>query len=158
MKNISNKGILESVPEYLQVIIAIIIGIALITLTFEFFRTVQESNQIQISGSTDDMARLFADQIQTCWKNHRYGLDPQSDVCKIISINSNSSFSEKNVVKYIDCSTLPDNICSPDDCRTCISDKFSDEDKIKWNLNVFPANVSIEYSGDKRAIFVNSLS
>ena len=158
MKNISGKGILESVPEFLQVIIAIAIGVVLITLTFEFFRSIQEKQQIQISGSGYDMARLVSDQILTCWKNHRYGLDSQSDVCKIISVNSNASFSEKDVIGFIDCKSLPDYICPPNDCRSCISDKYSDEDKIKWDVKSFPANISIEYSGDKRAILVNSLS
>ena len=78
------KGILESIPEFMQVAVALAIGIVLIIITFEFFRSMQQSNTIEISGSGINMAKVIAQQILTCWKNHRYGLDPQSDICKIV--------------------------------------------------------------------------
>lgn len=151
------KGILESIPEFMQVAVAIVIGIVLITLTYQFFSSVQQSKQLRISGSGLDMAKTVAQQITDCWKNHRYGLDSQSDVCKLIQINSQNRFTESDVVKFIDCSILPDNMCSPDDCGKCVSGKYSDQDKIKWDVPVFPANISISYSGDQRAITVNSI-
>jgi len=151
------KGILESVPEFMQVVVAIAIGIALVALTFEFFRNVNQSNQMEISGSKFDMAKTVAQQILQCWKDHRYGLDPESDVCKIIKINSANSFSENDTLRFLDCKAIPDNVCPPDDCSGCTSSSYSNQDKIKWDLQNFPANISISYSGDQRAIVVSSI-
>jgi hypothetical protein len=152
------KGILESIPEFMQVAVAIAIGILLITITFEFFRNTQQSNQMTISGTKDDMAKAVAQEILTCWKNHRYGLDSESDICKMININSANKFSEKDTIKFLNCATIPDNSCPPDDCSSCTSGGYTDQDKIKWDLQNFPANISISYSGDQRAILVSSLS
>lgn len=151
------KGILESIPEFMQVAVALVIGIVLILITYQFFRSTQQSNQMIISGSGQDMARIVAQQITNCWQNHRNGLDSQSDVCKIITMNSLNNFTEKDTVKFLDCSVIPDNDCLPYDCSSCISDKYADQDKIKWDMTVFPANISIAYSGDQRAIIVSSI-
>ena len=152
------KGILESIPEFMQVAIALVIGIVLIVITYEFFRTMQQSNLIEISGSRSEMAKSVAQQILSCWKNHRYGLDSQSDICKIIKINSINKFSENDTLKFLDCKIIPDNICTPDDCRDCVSDNYADQDKIKWDVKNFPTNISISYSGGERAIIVTSLN
>jgi len=151
------KGILESIPEFMQVAVALAIGIVLIVITFEFFRNTQQSNQIQISGSRFDMAKSFAQEILSCWKDHRYGLDSESDICKLVIIKSSTGFSENDTLKFLDCKIIPDNDCSPDDCSTCISDKYADQDKIKWEVQKFPANISIAYSGDQRAVIVSSI-
>lgn len=156
MRNISQKGILESIPEFMQVAVAIAIGIVLILITYEFFNSTQQSNILTISGNRVDMASAVAKQIQDCWKNNRYGLNSQSDVCKIIKVNSQTGFSESDVVKFLDCSTLPNNSCPPDDCSSCTSDRYTDQDKIKWDIQTFPVNMSISYSGDQRAIIVTS--
>jgi len=151
------KGILESIPEFMQIAVALAIGIVLIVITFEFFRSIQQSNTVEISGSKVDMAKAVAQQILTCWKNHRYGLDSRSDICKIMKINSMNKFSENDTLKFLDCKIIPDNVCPPDDCSSCISDNYSDQDKIKWGWEIFPANISISYSGDERAIIITSL-
>jgi len=148
------KGILESIPEFLQVIVAIAIGITLITMTFQFFRGFQQSNTLKISGTKMELAKIVAQQIATCWKDHRFGLDSQSDICKTIQIDSVTGFSEKDVVQFLDCSILPDNDCVPDDCSKCVSDKYDNQDKIKWDITHFPSNISITYSGADRTIFV----
>ena len=152
------KGILESIPEFMQVVVAIAIGIVLITITFEFFNSFQQSNQITISGTSSDLAKAVAQQITSCWQDHRDGLDPQSDVCKIIQVNSANNFSEYDTVKFLDCSVIPDNVCPPNNCSSCVSNNYSDQDKIKWDVTTFPANISISYSGDQRAIIVSSLN
>lgn len=151
------KGILESIPEFLQVAVAITIGIVLILITYQFFRTQQQSNQITISGSRYDMARIVALQITDCWKNHRYGLDSQSDVCELITVNSSNNFTENDTVKFLDCTVIPDNVCPPFDCSRCTSEKYTDQDKVKWEVTTFPANISIAYSGDQRAVIVASI-
>lgn len=148
------KGILESIPEFLQVAVAIAIGIILIAITFQFFRGIQQSNILKISGSKADMAKTIAQQIATCWKDHRYGLDSQSDICKTIQVDSTIGFSEKDVMQFLDCSILPDNDCAPDDCSNCVSERYENQDKIKWDVTNFPSNISITYSGSERTIFV----
>ena len=152
------KGILESIPEFMQVVVALAIGIVLIVMIFQFFQSTQQSKEIVISGSRLDMAKTVAQQILTCWKNHRYGLDSQSDICKLIQINSLNKFSENDTLKFLNCNTIPDNDCPPDNCSGCISRNYDDQDKIKWGLTDFPANISISYSGGERAIIVTSLS
>ena len=151
------KGILESIPEFMQVAVALVIGIVLILITYQFFRSTQQSNQMIISGSRQDMARTVAQQIAACWQNHRYGLDSESDICKIITINSSNNFTESDSVQFLDCTSIPDNSCPPNDCSSCISDKYTDQDKIKWSVTTFPTNISIVYSGDQRAIIVSSI-
>jgi hypothetical protein len=150
------KGILESIPEFMQVAVALVIGIVLILITYQFFNSMQQSSQLVISGSKFDMARIVAQQITNCWQNHRYGLDSESDICKIITINSQNNFTEEDVVKFLDCSVIPDNVCVPNDCSKCVSTKYEDQDKIKWDVNIFPTNISIAYSGDQRAVIVSS--
>jgi hypothetical protein len=151
------KGILESIPEFLQVAVAIAIGIILIVMTLQFFGNMQQSNTLKISGNRLSMAKVVAQQIQSCWKDHRYGLDSESDVCKTIQIDSGTGFSEKDVVQFLDCSSLPDNDCVPDDCSKCVSDKYDNQDKIRWDVQGFPSNISITYSGSDRTIFVEQL-
>lgn len=138
----------------MQIAVALAIGIILIIMTFQFFRGIQQSNVLKISGSKVDMAKTVAQQIATCWKDHRYGLDSQSDICKIVQVDSTSGFSEKDVLQFLDCATLPDNDCAPDDCSKCVSEKYENNDKIKWDVTKFPSNISITYSGSDRTIFV----
>jgi hypothetical protein len=152
------KGILESIPEFMQIAVAIAIGIVLIVLALDFFRTMQQSNTVEVSGSKLDMAKAVAQLILTCWKDHRYGLDSKSDICKMVKINSLTGFSENDTLKFLDCKIIPDNVCPPYDCSKCVSDNYSDQDKIKWDLQSFPANITILYSGDTRAIIVETLN
>jgi hypothetical protein len=152
------KGILESIPEFMQVLVAIAIGIVLITITFEFFSSIQQSNRATISGTSSDLAKAVAQQVLSCWQNHRDGLDSQSAVCKIIQINSANNFSENDTLRYLNCNTIPDNVCPPNDCSSCISSNYADQDKIKWDVTTFPGNISISYSGDQRAIIISSLN
>ena len=152
------KGILESIPEFMQVAVAIAIGIVLIVLTFEFFQNMQHSTTVEVSGDKLSMAKSVSQLVLSCWKDHRYGLDPQSDICKIVRVKSNTGFSESDMINFLDCSVIPDNTCSPDDCSKCTSEKYSDQDKIKWDVSSFPSNISISYSGDERAIIIAALT
>jgi hypothetical protein len=157
------KGILESIPEFFQIVIALAIAIILIATTFYFFSTQTKGSNVEISGSVDQISTRLVDYVQNCWKDHRNGLDSQSAVCNIATIKISmpgrvDTVTEANVTKFLDCKTIPNNACLPDDCSKCTSSKYVEDqqDKIKWEFNNSTIYMQISYSGFDRVIEISN--
>jgi hypothetical protein len=157
MSVVSRKGILESIPDFFQIVVALAIGIILIAITFRFF-ALQNQGNITVSGNTDEASQRIANYILDCWKNHRQGLDSQSAVCSNIRLNTNVLITEKNVTKFLDCETLPNDACLPDDCSSCISSRYPEgsQDRLTWNFDNSTNYMEISYLGFDRAVKVSN--
>lgn len=151
------KGILESIPEFFQIIVAIVLCILLFTLLFQFWKSFSQTGEITVSGNKDQVSTDLAKYIQDCWRDNREGLGPESAVCKIISVKSSQKFSELDVAKKLDCNFLPDNDCSPDDCSFCKSQRYDQQDRLIWNVTNRQTKIKISYSGADRVIYVDEL-
>lgn len=116
------KALVEYLSEYLYIIIAIVIGIIMITFLFRFFPS--ES----VKDIKSNIPQRLATLAEECWKKHRYGLDYVSDVCNILSINN--KVNESEITKFLKCINLPNSECYPDNCSYCSSDNFEDDDKL----------------------------
>ena len=158
MAAIRRKGILESIPDFFQIIVAIVIGLILIAIAFEFFANQTQGTNIVISGNVDQVAERVAKYVTDCWNDHRQGLDSTSGVCSTVTIEEDNLVSENNMTKYIDCRTLPDNSCSPDDCSKCMSPKYPDDrqDDVKWSFDNSTQYMEISYLGADRAVKVSN--
>ena len=158
------KGILESIPEFFQIIIALAIAIIMITITFYFFSIQTRGSNTELSGNVDQISLRLVDYVQNCWKDHRNGLDSQSAVCNIVTVKISmpgrvETITEANVTKFLDCHAIPNNKCLPDDCSKCTSTKYPDDqqDKIKWNFDNSTIYMEISYLGTDRTIEVSNL-
>lgn len=154
----SKKGILESIPDFFQIVVALAIGIILIVITFRFFALQNQNTNIEISGNTDQTSQRIAGYVLACWSNHRQGLDSQSAVCNTIKISTNTLITEKNVTKFLDCATLPNNACLPDDCSSCVSSRYPDssQDRLTWDFDNSTSYMEISYVGSDRIIQVSN--
>jgi len=152
------KGILESIPEFFQVVVALAIAIILIAVTFRFFALQTQGNKIEITGNVDQVSSRLVNYITDCWKNHRQGLDSQSAICNIIKINTDKLITEKNVTKFLDCETIPNSECMPDDCSKCVSSRYpaDRQNSLIWNFDNSTSYMEISYAGAERAIEISN--
>jgi len=164
MKKKKMKGMLETIPEFFQVIIALVIAGVLIATTFYFFSVQSRSSRVEISGDVNQISSRIADYIANCWKDHRNGLDPKSAICYVATIKISGAgrldvMHEANVTKFVSCENIPNNDCFPDDCSKCTSDKYAadQQDRIKWNFDNSTIYMEIAYSGGDRAIKIGNV-
>ena len=158
MTTIPKKGILESIPEFFQIIVAIAIALILIVITFHFFASQNQGNNIEVKGNVDQVSSRVAQYLSNCWNDHRQGLDSVSAICFTVKINTATPITEKNVTKFLDCGTIPDNNCTPDDCSKCTSSRYPDnsQDKLIWNFDNSTQYVEISYLGANRSLKVSN--
>jgi len=148
------KGILESVPQFFYIVIAIVVALLLFGMLFQFFGQFKKSEEISISGNKDDVAKKITTYIQECWRDNREGLNPNSDVCRIIDMNSTEIVKEYDVTKHLDCKLIPNDRCDPDDCSSCKSPDYPEQDKLIWDVQDKEGKIKISYSGSDRRIEV----
>jgi len=148
------KGILESVPQFFYIVIAIVVALLLLSMTFQFFNQFKRSDELKIAGNRMDVAKKIAAYIQECWTENREGLNPNSDVCKIVNMNSTELVTEYDVTKSLDCKTIPNNKCDPNDCSNCKSSNYPDQDTVVWDVRDKESKIRISYSGSDRKIEV----
>ncbi|MEM7826787.1 MAG: hypothetical protein QXQ40_01005 [Candidatus Aenigmatarchaeota archaeon] len=116
------KSILESVPGSLYVIIAFAAGAIMLIFILRFLPAESEMT------IKHEIPRRLADFAEDCWRAHRYGMDPVSEVCKTLRITNKTNESE--ITKFLDCKNLPNYECYPDNCTYCKSDFHEDNDKL----------------------------
>jgi hypothetical protein len=148
------KGILESIPEFLQVVIGIAVAIILFGLIYNFTGIFKDKGDVSITGKKDDVAKKLATFIEDCWKDNREGLAPDSKLCKIVGIKPNDLVTESNVVKYLNCNLIPNNECESEDCSNCVSDRYENQDRVKWDVTKKETKLKITYSGSERVVYV----
>jgi hypothetical protein len=141
------KGILESIPEFFQVLIALSVTIILFAMVFQFTDIFRQSDKITLTGKKEDLAKNLADIIQDCWRKNREGLSPNSAICKTVNLKSDKLVTELDVVRNLNCNYIPDNKCKGEDCSFCVSKKYPDQDKISWHATKAKTELKITYSG-----------
>jgi len=148
------KGILESIPEFFQIVAGIAVAVILIFLAFQLTSTFRDSSEANLSGDNRKISSSLAKYIETCWDQNRNGLSPTSSICKYVNISSSTIVSEFNVAKLLNCDGIPDNLCPPDNCDFCISKRYSEnQDRVKWFITD-DRNFTISYNGYERAVLV----
>ena len=151
------KGILESVPEFFQIIVALGIAVLLMMLTANFLGLFNKSDQVYAKGTKFDVAKVLARNAADCWKNNRNGLSDRSQVCKEAKIDSNELVTEYDITKVLDCQTLPNNYCSDGDCSFCASSRYPTQDRLVLDLKNKNTTVRISYSGSSRQIEITDI-
>jgi len=152
------KGALETLTDYMYLIIAIVIGglmFYFIAQTSGFF---SNSHDTTVYGDSSQVSKRLATEIEACWNKHRGGLDSLSDVCSELQVNATQPFSEWTVTKALDCKKMPNNKCSIGNCSFCVSPHYDDSDRLGWSVKSQNAVVSISYSGSERRIMVGEIS
>jgi len=151
------KGVLESIPEFFQVVIALAVAIILFAMIFQFSGMFKQTDQSILSGKKSDVAKSLAKLIEDCWRNNREGLSPDSAICKIIDIKSDQLVVELDVVSNLNCNFIPDNNCTPNNCGSCISNKYANQDKVLWEVSKNETKLKITYSGSDRIVEVKEV-
>src|SRR3989338_5464695 len=149
------KGILETIPEFFQIIAGIAVALILLLLVFQLTGGFKNSSEVNLSGDKQKIASTIANYIVTCWDQNRNGLSPKSSVCKNINIISNSTITEFDVTKSLNCENIPNNNCTSGDCSSCVSKRYPNQDKVKLYITS-DKNFTISYDGYERAIFVGT--
>jgi hypothetical protein len=65
---------------------------------------------------------------------------------------------ESDVVKHLNCQLIPDNKCESGDCSSCTSDKYDDQDKVKWDVSKKDTKLKITYFGSERVVYVEEVA
>jgi len=131
------KGMLESIPEFFQVVIAIAVAIIIIAMVTQL-GSVFKTPTTQVSGSKYRVAQSLSKLITECWSNHRNGLDSESAVCNVLNVSSNEVVEKSDVVELLNKKVLP-------------------EDKLVWFLTKNETAIKITYSGSERVVEVREI-
>lgn len=150
------KGVIETIPSFIYIIVAVAVGIFLFSLLYNYSDLFVQK-QVVLEGDKNYIAKKIANEIENCWKQHRNGLDSVSGICKKLTIKSTDYFTEKDVTGFLDCQSIPNINCTPENCSFCISDYFDDQDKIKWFVENKKATIEISYLGFERVIKVSEI-
>jgi len=154
--NIIMKGVIETIPNFIYILVAIAVGLFLFSLLYNYSDLFVQK-QTALKGDKNYIAKKIADEIENCWKLHRNGLDSVSGICKELSINSKENLTEKDVTQFLDCQSIPNINCTPENCSFCTSDYIKDQDKLKWFVKNKKATIEISYSGFERCIKVEEI-
>jgi len=130
------KGIIEAIPGYFYILIALLIGGIMIMFLLQFLG----EKSFIISQIPKNIAKLAHD----CWKLNRYGMNTESSVCFVMNISDITNESE--ITKYLKCEELPNNLCYPDNCSFCTS---------KYAINNDSLEAFIENSGYIKIAYVD---
>jgi len=131
------KGILESIPEFFQVVIALAVAIIIIAMATQL-TGVFNKPPTQLSGSKYSVAQSLSKLVSECWSKHRNGLDAESAVCNVLNISSNGVVEKSDVTELLNKKVLP-------------------EDKLVWSLTKNETAIKITYSGYDRVIEVREI-
>jgi hypothetical protein len=152
------KGALESLTDYMYLIVAIVIG----GMMFYFIATSAGlfggAEDTHVYGDNIKVSQKIAKEIEACWNKHRGGLDSKSDVCIELEVNATQTFSEWTVTKQLDCKKMPNNYCDIGNCSFCFSPAYDNNDRVGWDVKNKNALISISYSGYERRIMVQEVS
>lgn len=151
------RGALESLADYMYLIIAIIVGGLMFYFIAHYSGLFGESKDVNVHGNGFEVSKRIAEEVKDCWEAHRNGLDPASDVCIELHVNSTEAFSEWSMTKYLDCKAIPDNNCLPANCSACTSASYADPDKVGWDVKSKAATIDISYDGYERKIMVEEV-
>jgi hypothetical protein len=157
MIEIKRKGILESISEFFQVVVALAVALFLIILAVTYFGLFNQSRDTGVVGSKDTVASKIAEVVEKCWEDHRYGMDSQSAICKTIDMEADELVKESDVTKYLHCDIFPNSACVDGDCSSCTSKRYSQTDRLVWDVSDKKAVINIAYSGSKRVVEVEEV-
>ena len=149
------KGILETIPEFFQIIAAIAVAGLLLILVFQLTGIFNYSSDSNLSGDKQKIASTIAKFIETCWDQNRNGLSPNSAICKYVNISSKTIVTEFDVTRLLNCENIPNNDCTSGNCNFCKSSRYTDQDKVKWFISD-DRNFTITYDGSERDVHVGS--
>ena len=149
------KGILETIPEFFQIIAAIAVAGLLLVLVFQLTGVFNYSSDSNLSGDKQKILSAIAKFIETCWDQNRNGLSPNSAICKYVNISSQTAVTEFDVTKLLNCENIPNSNCTPGNCAFCTSSRYTDQDKVKWFISD-DRNFTITYDGSERNVLVGS--
>jgi len=131
------KGVLESIPEFFQVVIALAVAIIIIIMATQLADILKKPPS-QIVGTKYQVAQGLSKLIADCWSSHRNGLDAESAVCNVVNVSSKEVVTKEDVVSLINKKILP-------------------EDKLAWSVSSNETSVKITYSGSERIIEVKEI-
>ena len=151
------KGILESLPEFFQVVVALAVALLIIMLAANYFGIFNQSRETGVAGSKEKVAETIAKHAQRCWDDHRNGMDPTSAICKTIDMESDELVTELDVTKFLNCDAFPNSKCDIGDCSFCTSKKYTQTDRLVWDVASKKAVVEVAYSGSKRVVEVEEV-
>jgi len=148
------KGVLESIPEFFQILAGLAVASILLILVFQLTGVFRSSPEVNLSGDKEKISSALAKYIESCWDQNRDGLSPKSSVCKYVNLESKVAITEFDVTKKLNCGTIPNNNCTSGDCSFCTSSRYSDnQDRVKWYITD-DINFTISYDGYERAVFI----
>lgn len=152
------KGALETLTDYLYLIIAIAVGAIMISFIAQYSGIFSAAEDTSVFGNKAKVSERIAEEIQKCWDLHRGGLDSSSDICIELKVSCTQNFSEKSVTDYLDCKRIPNNNCTPGNCTSCTIKSYDDKEKVEWYVSSREALLEISYSGSKRRIIVREIT
>ncbi|MCK4429385.1 MAG: hypothetical protein KAU95_03350 [Candidatus Aenigmarchaeota archaeon] len=150
------KGAIETMPSFIYIIVAVAIGLFLFSLLYSYSGLFKEETTI-LEGDKNYIAQEIANEIENCWRLHRNGLDSVSGICKELTINSSDYITEKDVAEFLDCQSIPNANCEPENCSFCVSDYFNEQDKVKWFVENKEGIIEISYRGFDRIIKIREI-
>ncbi len=143
------------IPVYLYVIIGLFVLLSMILIISKYSGVFfGEEETVKLGNDKIKNSKALVNIIEKCWSGHRKGLDQKSGICKEIIFETNVGLTEKDINQFLDCETLPNSDCYPDDCSTCSSSYFNDIDKIMWFSEPENNELRISYFGGSREIVV----
>jgi len=149
----------EVIPAFIYITVALFVGLMMILMISKYSTSFfQEKKNITIKGNDEKISERLAKIIEECWEDNRKGLEELSSVCKEVNFENSLQIKEKNINKFLNCKILPNFNCydpdTSDDCSSCSSEYFDDNDKIIWLAEPTNKWISIRYDGGERKIMV----
>ncbi|MBI4173430.1 MAG: hypothetical protein HY519_01805 [Candidatus Aenigmarchaeota archaeon] len=146
------KAAVETLEEFVMVIAAF--GLAILLLSI-LFGTVPRERDLELSGNKGQVSKQLADLAAECFQKHRNGLDPNSDVCFIVSMASQAAIGESDITMHLPCLDMPNSDCIG--CSACTSGRFASSDTLSVRNLRAAGLAKVSYSGAKRAVEIAGL-
>jgi len=150
------KGVIESIPAYLYIVVAFAVGILMVALLYKYSGLFFEKKNI-VEGNRNQVAEILAQLSMRCWDEHGRGTDPNSDVCETLDLNPSEIVTERDVTGFLECEILPNSDCSPNDCSFCVSPFYDDTNKLDVIINTIMTQIKISYYGHLRKIIISEV-
>lgn len=141
------RGILESIEQFLMISAAIGLIIVMVSLLFNLW---PKEGQTRVIGSKDEISKLLAEKSMECFKKHRFGADPKSDVCFTLEMSSDELITESDITRFLNCEYLPNNDCP--ECEDCVSKRLTDQNKLIYKVDKPHTFFKISYIGKLRKV------
>lgn len=161
-----HKGAIESIEDFIMIAAAL----ALVAFLFMIIGSYWPSGEkgvprgVEVAGKVaginaskvdvNEVSRYLAENAADCFRKNRYGLEPKSQSCMKMKIETPEAITEGNVTANLKCEDLPNNDCPG--CGKCVSARTTEQDKLFVNITRKESWVEIRYDGGERKIFIES--